>query len=117
MDNNPTTQHAAVSSHVYVEADDEAPVKNTIRMVEGALEAFPSPEETYYTANYAFFTTRRLSIFQWHQELATQGGWVHAAPFLLSTGIHGGSADDWRLGADATLSTCQRSQSSQSTKA
>jgi len=47
----------------YFEADDEAPVKNTIRMVEGALEAFPSPEE-----------------------LATQGGWVHAAPFLLSTG-------------------------------
>lgn len=46
MYDNPTTQHAAVSSHVYVEADDEAPVKNTIRMVEGALEAFPSPEET-----------------------------------------------------------------------
>ena len=68
MDDNPITP--AVSSHVYVEVDDEAPVKNTIRMVEGALEAFPSPEE-----------------------LATQGGWMHAAPFLLSTGILGGSGD------------------------
>lgn len=50
----------------YFQVDEEAPVKNTIRMVEGALEAFPSPEE-----------------------LATQGGWVHAAPFLLSTGKSG----------------------------
>ncbi|CAK9034482.1 unnamed protein product [Durusdinium trenchii] len=47
----------------WFEVDEEAPVKNTLRMVEGAAEAFPSPEE-----------------------LATQGGWVHAAPFLLSTG-------------------------------
>lgn len=27
------------------EVDEEAPVKNTLRMVEGAAEAFPSPEE------------------------------------------------------------------------
>eukprot|EP00437_Effrenium_voratum_P019330 CAMPEP_0181441112 /NCGR_PEP_ID=MMETSP1110-20121109/23333_1 /TAXON_ID=174948 /ORGANISM="Symbiodinium sp., Strain CCMP421" /LENGTH=517 /DNA_ID=CAMNT_0023564973 /DNA_START=47 /DNA_END=1597 /DNA_ORIENTATION=+ len=50
----------------WYEVDEEAAVKNTLRVVEGASESFPAPEE-----------------------LATQGGWVHAAPFLLSTGKSG----------------------------
>ena len=84
------------------QVDEEAPVKNTIRMVEGALDAFPSPEEflirnehrtlqllkhegnmleTWETWNLCCFLNT-LDL----QELATQGGWVHASPFLLSTG-------------------------------
>jgi len=45
----------------YFEVDEEAPVKNTLRVAEAAMDAFT-------------------------EELATQAGWCHAAPFLLSTG-------------------------------
>lgn len=46
----------------WYEADDEAG-KNKIKEVESPTEAFPS-----------------------HEELATQGGWVHASPYLLGSG-------------------------------
>ena len=69
-------------------------------MVEGALEAFPSPEE-FLVASIAsnlsknvYVVIRRMMFGEDfcssptpRQELATQGGWVHAAPFLLSTGM------------------------------
>jgi len=48
----------------WYEADEEeSGIKNKLKIAEGALEAFPP-----------------------HTDLATQGGWCHAAPFLLSTG-------------------------------
>jgi radial spoke head protein 4A len=51
----------------YYEPDDaEEAKKNSIRVVEGALEAFPG-----------------------HEALATLEGWVHSSPALLSTGKSG----------------------------
>lgn len=41
----------------------ENPIKNKIKMAEGAIDSFPSPDD-----------------------LKTEAGWRHAAPFLLSTG-------------------------------
>jgi len=48
----------------------ENPIKNKIKMVEGAVDAFPSPDD-----------------------LKTEAGWCHASPFLLSTGKS--SWPDW----------------------
>lgn len=47
----------------WYEVDEEAGVKNAIKLVESPLESFPGEEE-----------------------LLTPAGWVHASPFILSTG-------------------------------
>mmetsp|Transcript_91211 Transcript_91211/g.162446 ORF Transcript_91211/g.162446 Transcript_91211/m.162446 type:complete len:490 (+) Transcript_91211:51-1520(+) len=47
----------------WYEPDEESGIKNKLKVAEGAADSYPPPEE-----------------------LATQAGWVHAAPCLLSTG-------------------------------
>jgi len=58
------TATCTLSVSGYYELDDsEEAIKGSLRMAEGALESFPA-----------------------HDALATQDGWVHTAPALLSTG-------------------------------